>query len=327
MIVEEVIRFLGKDWDKMNSMLAEYLSTDVTLLGKINRSILERGGKKLRPMLAILIARACAEGSLPQESINYAVASELLHNATLLHDDVADESNERRGEPTIYSQFGPTASVLIGDFWLAQSAMCFFGAKAYDERLAGLMTKTLRNLAEGEMLQLQKSQSVDTSLDDYMRIIFSKTASLFETTCVSAAISVGAGEATINAIRDYAVNLGLAFQIRDDILDYSGDASLGKPVGIDLKEKKITLPLIGSLCKVDEETNRMVRRMVAEIDEKPENIEKIREFVKEKDGIGYAKARLDEIVSKAIESLDVLPESQEKSYLKELAKFTADRSK
>ena len=326
MVIDEVIEFLGKDWDRMEAMLGEYLFSDVALLNDTNASILSRGGKKLRPMLALLVARACSGGTqIPDSSINFAVAAELLHNATLLHDDVADGSTLRRGAPTVYSRMGPAASVLIGDFWLVQAAQCVINAEHSKDKLIPLMTKTLRNLAEGEMLQLQKAESADTSVDDYMRIIYSKTASLFETACVSAALSVNADDRIVAAVKEYAICLGLAFQIRDDILDYSGDAALGKPVGIDLREKKITLPLLGALMEVDDESNRLVRSMVADMDSKPENEGKIREFVSVRGGMEYARARLGEFVDKAVNSIRVLPESKEKQYLIELAKFTADR--
>ena len=174
------------------------------------------------------------------------------------------------------------------------------------------------------MLQLQKSGNGDTSEADYFRIIYSKTASLFEAACVSAAISVGSAPAIIEAVREYAVNIGLAFQIKDDILDYSGN-DIGKPTGADIKEQKITLPLLGALHRLDPEKEKTVRKAVCDIAEHPEQAESVFELVREYGGVEYATERLHECCNKAVNALKVFPDCEGKSYLADIAEFIADR--
>lgn len=323
---KEIFAYLGEDWRRVNDLIVKSLENDIELLTDTNGTILSHSGKQIRPVLALLMARACSGGVLADDSIRYAAAAELLHNATLLHDDVADSSMVRRGSPTVNSVLGGTASVLVGDFWLVRAMEILLDSQQRDDSVIRLFSKTLSNLAEGEMLQLQKAMRGDTTEEDYLRIIYCKTATLFEATCVSAAISVKADEQMIEAARKFAVNLGLAFQIKDDILDYSGD-DIGKPVGVDIKEQKITLPLLGALSKVSAARGDEVRKMICEIHDHPENSDAIFDFVKAEDGISYAKGRLYEYEQRALEALDVLPDSMDKEYLKQLAGYTADRTR
>ena len=197
----------------------------------------------------------------------------------------------------------------------------------YGHQVIRIFAKTLSDLAEGEMLQLQKASSCDTTDEDYFRIIYSKTASLFEATGVSAAISVGASESVVEAVREYCVSLGIAFQIKDDIMDYSESHSIGKPVGADLKEGKITLPLLEALAAAGKAEDERVRDLVRNIPSSPDNIKEIRDFVLKWDGVGRAASRLEGYVRKAISALDSLPNSEEKDYLAKIAVFTASRDK
>lgn len=325
MTLEEVRLFLGKDWEDTDSLIRSSLKSDITLLDSTNAAILSHSGKRLRPMISLLVARACAGGEANQDSIRFAAAAELLHNATLLHDDVADRSSERRGFPTVMSLLGSSASVLIGDYWLVRAMENILAASAHGNEVIRIFSKTLSSLAEGEMLQLQKASSGDTDEDDYLRIIYCKTASLFETTAVSAAISVDAGKDLVESVRNYAVSLGIAFQIKDDIFDYSDGQGIGKPVGIDLEEQKITLPLLGALGAVSAGDAAAVRKKVMGIHECPEYKDEIRTFVRSNGGVEYAAAVLNEYVAKAKEALSVLPDSKEKEYLARIAGFTAYR--
>jgi octaprenyl-diphosphate synthase len=260
-------------------------------------------------------------------SVRYAAASELLHNATLLHDDVADDSDQRRGVPTIRSLMGPSVSVLVGDYWLVKAMELILRDAATDARTIRIFSKTLSDLAAGEMLQLQKAQSGDTDENDYLRVIYSKTASLFEAACLSAAVSVGAPVEYEKAAVEYAVALGLAFQIKDDILDYDGTSSVGKPLGVDVLEQKITLPLLGAFVAASEEKASEIRNKISDILAHPEYRDEIVAFVKETHGIDYAVVRLHQYVEDAVRALDVLPDSQEKEFLVNLAHYTAIREK
>ena len=327
MDLNEIKSFLGDDWEKVLEKIDEQLGSDIEVLDSTNRQILSHSGKQLRPMLSLLVARACSAGRITEASVCYAAASELLHNATLLHDDVADSSDERRGVPTIRSVMGASVSVLVGDYWLVKAMECILSCHtSLDGRVIRLFSRTLSDLAEGEMLQLQKAGSCDTTEDDYRRIIFNKTASLFEVSAVSAAISVNAPAEMEDAVRRYAGSLGLAFQIRDDIFDYAvSSAQIGKPVGVDIMEQKMTLPLLGALRMAGEETAADIRRKVMEIHSHPEYREEIIGFVRDYGGIGYAMDRLGEYLDEAVTALDVLPETREKLYLIEIADYVGKR--
>ena len=328
MNITDLKEYLGRDWEAVQERIDTSLRSDISLLNTTNESILSNSGKQLRPLLSLFMARACTGGKPVEDAtVRYAAASELLHNATLLHDDVADESDLRRGKPTIYSLMGPSVSVLVGDYWLVKAMDLILGNSGSDTAVIRLFSKTLSDLAEGEMLQLQKAQAGDTDENDYLRIIYNKTASLFEAACVSAALSVNASEEMIAAAKDYAVALGLAFQIKDDILDYSGTESVGKPLGVDILEQKITMPLLGALEEASSEQAAKVRDMVKEIPGHPEYRDEILTFVTSGGGVEYAKRRLDDYVAKAVAALEVFPDSYEKNCLAELARYTAIRNR
>lgn len=324
MDIKSVREYLGKDWEAVKEKIETSLMSDIALLNATNSSILSNSGKQLRPLLALLVARACSGHQISEATIRYAAAAELLHNATLLHDDVADNSDQRRGVPTIMSLMGPSVSVLVGDYWLVKAMEMILGSSEEDHMVTKIFSKTLSDLAEGEMLQLQKAQNGDTVQDDYLRIIYSKTASLFEAACVSAAISVNASEEYMTAARNYAVALGIAFQIKDDILDYSGTESVGKPLGVDIMEQKITMPLLGAIAHAPAQESR-IRDLVKGIVDHPEYRDEIVTFVKENSGIEYAVRQLDKYVEKAVEALSVLPLCRERALLEDLAYFTAKR--
>ena len=317
---EEIIGFIGKDWDHVLDLIHSNLHSDVQLLEETNSRILSNSGKMLRPVIAMLLARMI--GAATEDSCRFAAASEMLHNATLMHDDVADESAERRGRPTLSSLLGPSAAVLVGDYWLAR-AVSIISASEHHDDVIPLFARTLTDLAEGEMLQLEKASSADTSEENYLRIIYCKTASLFSVAAETAAISVAATPEQREAARTYGTAFGIAFQIKDDILDYAGTDALGKPVGVDLKEQKITLPLLGALAGSPREAE--IRSMVREIPAHPEYCDAIRNFVAERDGIAFASRRLGEWVDRAEAALDIFPDGLAKQMLIYIARFNLKR--
>ncbi|MGM9737750.1 MAG: polyprenyl synthetase family protein [Candidatus Cryptobacteroides sp.] len=317
--------YLKGELERVNAVIRESLASDIELLNKTNQSLLDHSGKQLRPVLALLVAKACSGGFVTEDTIHYAAAAELLHNATLLHDDVADGSFQRRGCPTVMSLLGGRASVLLGDFWLVKAMHNILQSDNSSSQVIRLFSKTLSDLAEGEMLQLQKAASCDTKEPDYYRIIFSKTASLFEAAAISAAISVGASAEKKKAVKNYARSLGIAFQIKDDILDYDGDESIGKPVGLDLMEKKMTLPLLGALSKADKAAADTVRHKVSMIEEIPDAQKDIVDFVRQFEGVDYARARLGEYVDNAKIFLRALGRGLCVDMLGAIADFVAER--
>lgn len=304
----------------MRELIRAGLHTDVALLEDVNGQVFAHSGKMLRPLISLLVAKALGEPN--DDSLHYAAASELLHNATLMHDDVADESSERRGAPTVSAMLGPSAAVLVGDFWLAKAVETVFVTERFS-RVVKFFSDTLSDLAEGEMYQLEKASSADTTEEDYFRIIQCKTASLFVAAAMSGACSVDAPEELQEAAKAYATALGTAFQIKDDILDYAGSGELGKPVGMDLKEQKITLPLIGALSTLEDESP--VRDKILHIHEHPEYCGQLHSFVIERGGIEYAAARLQEYIDKAVDALRPVPDSPARDALVEIACFNAFR--
>lgn len=322
---EDIKTLLGEHWEKTVGYIHSSLESDIDMLQKVNESILSHSGKQLRPLLSLLVAMACSEGKPTENTYRFAAASELLHNATLLHDDVADDSDRRRGVPTIKSLMGPSVSVLLGDYWLVKAMELILSGED-GSRVIRIFSNTLSDLAEGEMLQLQKAGSGDTGIEDYTRIIYNKTASLFVAASLSAAISVGSDEKLEKAVTEYASALGIAFQIRDDIFDYSMSPEVGKPTGVDILEQKITLPLLGAIENAPHEESR-IRNMVASIHESPENRDEILSFVKANGGVDYAESVLEGYVNRAVGALDVLQDSWYKERLEELAVYAGQRFK
>ena len=318
---ELIIRHLGSDWARMSDYIRRALNSDVPLLNSVNDTVLSHSGKMLRPMVTLLLARAC--GTPGEDTFRYAAALELLHNATLMHDDVADSSSERRGLPTVSALLGPSAAVLVGDFWLSAAVQLVLESDSF-QYVVKLFSNSLKDLAEGEMVQMEKASKADTDEKDYLRIITCKTATLFRTAGEVAAHSVNAPEDYAEAARRYGLSLGIAFQIKDDILDYTGTDELGKPTGVDLKEKKITLPLLGALKESARDGE--IRSMILNLDGHSEYIEEIRNFVLRNKGIEYAENMLDYYVNDAISALDPLPASPDKDYLVQIARFNALRN-
>ncbi len=325
--MEELKAFLQEGLARVATCMDDILKSDIGLLNSTNRSLREHSGKMMRPMLALLVAGAA--GTPTEATIRYAAATELLHNATLLHDDVVDGATERRGLPTVASLLGGSAAVLIGDYWLVQCLQLVLQSNRPEaHQVLRIFADTLGHLAQGEMLQMQKATDADTTEEDYLRIIYGKTASLFESAARTAALSVGASEAVVAKMADFARTLGIAFQIKDDIFDYyTENAAIGKPVGIDLREQKITQPLLCALEKASLDQQKAIREKVKNIPDHPEYVQEITAFVKEKDGVSLAREKMDFYVSKAISCLDILPESKEKLYLAKLADFVGKRDK
>ncbi len=322
--MESIKARLGEDWNILLSGIKQYLSSDIALLNAVNDNLLSNSGKQLRPLLALLVARAIS-GSVNEDTIRYAVASELLHNATLLHDDVADQSDQRRGRPTLRALMGPESSVLVGDYWLSCAMKAIMDSSVGRDRCLGIFSQTLMDLASGEMFQLEKAGACDTVFDDYLTIIYRKTGSLFVSSAQAAAISVGASEVMEKAAADYARYIGYAFQMRDDIFDYDGDAAVGKPLGVDILEKKITLPLLGALANVTEDEEARVRGWIR--DNAVAARDEIADFTRRNGGIEYAQRVLNEYIGKAIDALSAFPPSEERDMLAKLAGFIAVRSK
>lgn len=312
---EEIIVFLGSSWGRTLEVFSGALATDMELLRRTNDSILSNPGKCIRPILSLLVAKVFGEPN--GDSCRFAAAVELLHNATLIHDDVADNSFVRRGAPTVMADLGKVPAVLVGDFWLARALDVIMGSERRDIALR-FFSKTICDLAEGEMLQLQKAACGDTTIGDYLKIVYCKTASLFETATVSGAASVDAAEDMREVAGRYAVCLGTAFQIRDDILDFGDAAKAGKSVGVDIREGKITVPLLCALEGAPEEED--IRGLMREMASHPEYGDEVRRFVDRRGGVRLARRVLEKYVDESLDALGAMPPGKVRDLLSE---FTA----
>ncbi|MBR3029793.1 MAG: polyprenyl synthetase family protein [Bacteroidales bacterium] len=314
---DEIKGFLGEDWLRYQNELRAILASDIELLDSINQYILSNTGKQLRPLLCLLASRACGGSCL--KAVPCAVAMELLHTATLIHDDVVDEADTRRGKATISTLYPSNDAVLLGDYWLAKATEVLVDNE--DNRVLKAFSHCLAELVRGEIIQLEKSQSMDTDYDCYMSIISKKTAVLFRTAVFCGAYCSGADESTLSAFDDYALHLGLAFQMRDDILDFSPESVTGKPSGQDIREKKITLPLLEAFKSSTKEEISEILQMVRD-----GKVEEVSAFVIRKGGIEAAQRVLCDESEKAVKALGTIADSKAKDYLGRLALKLSERA-
>ena len=323
---------LGEHWSSYVSALKDALAHDNKLLTKLNGYIIDTAGKQMRPMLCLLSAQACGEVS--QMSYECAAVCEIIHTATLLHDDVADNGDLRRGVPTVKAVFSPAASVLTGDYWLAKGMNVLINRCNLE--ILGHFTKALHDLSVGEIIQMEKAEELDTTKEDYYKIIECKTASLFIAATKSGAISAGAPDEFVEAVAQYAYHLGVAFQIRDDIFDYSPKMDTGKLAGADIKERKITLPLLCAMEAAPEE-GASIRELISGIEntiEKGSNISEaekqiiasVNEFVQKHNGIEKAQQILEHHVELAEKALSALPHSTAKERMTQLVQYVGKRN-
>jgi octaprenyl-diphosphate synthase len=299
----------------------ESMKSKVGLIDLIVRYIIRQKGKKIRPLLVILSSKI--SGGVNERTYRGAVLVELLHTATLIHDDVVDNADKRRNFWSINRVFKNKVSVLMGDYLLSRGLLLSVENKDYD--FLGVITNSVKRMSEGELLQIQKTRKLDITEETYYQIISDKTASLIETCCLIGAMSATDNEQYIDALKSFGHNLGMSFQIRDDILDYEGQSFLmGKPVGGDIKEKKITLPLIHSLNKVSKSDADSIRKKIKNKNDKS-TVKEIIEFVRKNNGIEYAYKVSLEFAAKAKSSLKIFDDSETKIALEYLIDFVTER--
>ena len=292
----------------------------VPLLDRIMSFIVKRKGKQLRPMFVLLTAKLC--GSINESTYRAASLVELLHTATLVHDDVVDESMERRGFFSTYALWKAKVSVLVGDYLLAKGLLLSLDNS--DFRILQILSEAVRLMSEGELLQIEKSRSLNLKEAIYFEIIKNKTASLLASACAAGAYSSTQSEESAAKMRGFGENVGIAFQIKDDLFDY-GTADIGKPTGNDIQEKKITLPLIYTLNKVDSSTKR---KLIYIIKNENKNKQKVKEVIQEvvkAGGIQYATEKMFQFRDEALKILYEFPDNQARQGLEELVRFTTDR--
>ncbi|MBK8912814.1 MAG: polyprenyl synthetase family protein [Chlorobi bacterium] len=301
----------------------ESMNSKMLLLDTVVRYILRQKGKQVRPILVLLSAEVA--GGTTRRAYVGATMVELLHTATLVHDDVVDEADERRGFPSINAVWKNKVAVLVGDYLLSRGLLVAVENKEYE--FLGVTSEAVRRMSEGELLQIQKSRKLDIKEEEYFKIISDKTASLISTCCELGARSATDDPAAHHALRTYGEMVGIAFQIRDDIFDYvSTDAAIGKPTGNDLKEKKLTLPLIYSMNNAPRKEAKKILSLIKNGEESRARTETVRQFVTQYGGLVYAERTAVEYCERARASIANFRDSEAKRSLLAFVEFALTRS-
>jgi octaprenyl-diphosphate synthase len=312
---------IAREMDEFEFKFRDSMKTRILLLDRIMNYIVKRKGKQMRPMFVFLSAGT--SGTINESTYRGAALIELLHTATLVHDDVVDDANYRRGFFSINALWKNKVAVLVGDFLLSRGLILSVENK--DFNLLSIVSKAVKEMSEGELLQIEKSRQLDITEDIYFQIIRQKTASLIASCCAVGASSSGASEEVVESMRAFGEKIGMAFQIKDDLFDY-GEDEIGKPLGIDIKEKKMTLPLIFALRKASWLEKRRIIGIVKNESQKPKKVKEVIEFVKKSGGIEYAHETMNKYYDEAMLLLQSLPESVYKNSLRQLVQFTIERN-
>jgi octaprenyl-diphosphate synthase len=313
-IAEEMKAFEGK--------FRASMKTKVMLLDTIMNYIVQRKGKQIRPMFVFLTAGLC--GNVTDKTYRGAALIELLHTATLVHDDVVDDSNYRRGFFSVNALWKNKIAVLVGDYLLSKALLLSINHDDFE--LLKIGSNAIQEMAEGELMQMEKARKLDITEEVYFEIIRRKTATLIAACCAMGVSSVGADAETVEKARLFGEKVGVAFQIKDDLFDY-GDAEIGKPLGIDIKEKKMTLPLIYALNQASWSTKRRIINIIKNESENSQKVFEVIEFVKQSGGLEYATKAMKNLVDEAQNILNSFPETKFRNSLAGLVQFTIERSK
>src|SRR5512133_945493 len=312
-----------KEMAEFEAYFSITMRSDVPLLNIILNYILRRKGKQMRPLLVFLTARL--NGEIVESTYLAATCIELLHSASLVHDDVVDDAHERRGSLSINALWNSKIAVLLGDYLLSTGMHICVEKSRYD--MLEIISEAVKSMSEGELLQLQKARKLNIKEDDYYKIIISKTAALLSACTACGAKSVTEDPETIQIMKDFGENIGIAFQIRDDILDYEGTGLTGKAVGNDIKEKKITLPLIHALEQCTDSKKRQILGIVKSKKKTRSQIDEVISFVVDYGGLEYSELKMNQYRDKALAILDSYPPSEVKESLREFVHYTTARNK
>jgi octaprenyl-diphosphate synthase len=322
MSVQEILAPIEGEMKEFEIRFQENMKSDVALLDKITHYIIKRKGKQIRPMFLFLTAKML--GEVNDKTYQAASLVELLHTATLVHDDVVDDANERRGFFSVNALWKNKVAVLVGDFMLSKILLLSVENKNY--RLLEIISKAVQDMSEGELLQIEKARKLDITEEIYFEIIRQKTGSLIATVCEAAAASVDRDDISAS-MRKFGELVGLAFQIKDDIFDYGTDNDIGKPTGLDIRERKMTLPLIYALANGTNEVKKELIYIVKNKNEDSKFVRRAVQLVVESGGISYAQKRMNEIIVEALELVKDIPDSIAKNALVSLVNYTITREK
>jgi len=318
--IRKPVRLEMKEFDKR---FKSVVSSNVPLVNIVTRYVLRRKGKQMRPLFVFLSSKLT--GKVTESTYTAASLIELMHTATLVHDDVVDESNERRGVFSINAIWKSKIAVLLGDYLLARGLLLAVEKKDYN--LLEIISNASKEMSEGELVQLQKSRSLNIDIETYYEVIRKKTASLIAACTASGASAAEAGQLVVDRIYEMGINIGMAFQIKDDLFDYQSHGLTGKPTGNDIKEKKFTLPLIYALNNADPGKRRAMIRKIKNGNRSQRVVNEVIHFVKEMGGITFAVEKMQEFKSGAMEILYTFPDSPARDSLRDLVEFTVSRDK
>ncbi|MCO6494632.1 MAG: polyprenyl synthetase family protein [Bacteroidetes bacterium] len=320
-ILKDIKAELKEEFAGFEATFAKGVKTKVSLLDTVLGYIVKRKGKQIRPTMVLLSAGCC--GDINEKTYRGASLVELLHTATLVHDDVVDESYKRRGFFSINALWKNKVAVLVGDFLLSRGLIIAVENKDFE--MLEIVSDAMKRMAEGELLQLEKARKLDIKEVDYYRIISGKTASLFAACCAIGAASITDSTEIKNAMREFGENAGMAFQIKDDLFDFNEDSS-GKPKGVDIKEKKMTLPLIYSLNHAENSEKREIIRIFKSKRIDSEKVQKVVSFIVNSGGPEYARGKMNDYKEKALKAIQILPESRYKTRLISVLNYIIERN-
>jgi octaprenyl-diphosphate synthase len=323
MTVEEIKAPITQELDEFEAFFLDSMRSNVPLLDKVIHYIAKRKGKQIRPMFVFLVARMLG-GQGEKKTFSAAALVELLHTATLVHDDVVDDANERRGFFSVNALWKNKIAVLVGDYLLSRSLLASIDNK--DFASLEVIARAVKAMSEGELLQLEKSRTLDITEEIYMEVIRQKTGSLIAACCEAAAISVGR-EDLAEQMRKFGETVGLAFQIKDDIFDYGNDEQIGKPTGNDIRERKVTMPLIYALNHCDKKTKKELLTILKKHNEDKKKVKRAIEIVVNAGGVAYAHKKMMALKDEALNLIQDVPASPAKNALIGLVEYTTLRLK
>ncbi|MGB2225558.1 MAG: polyprenyl synthetase family protein [Polaribacter sp.] len=320
--IQKIKQPILKEMELFEEKFKESMVSQAPLLNRITYYIVRRKGKQMRPMFVFLVAKMVSDGKFDERTYRGAAIVELIHTATLVHDDIVDDSNQRRGFFSINALWKNKIAVLVGDYLLSKGLLLSIDNDDFD--LLKLISIAVREMSEGELLQIEKARKLDITEEVYFEIIRKKTATLIAACCGIGAASVGSNEETIQKMRQFGEYIGIAFQIKDDLFDYTDD-KIGKPTGIDIKEKKMTLPLIYTLNNCSKKEKNWIINSVKKYNKDKKRVKEIIAFVKANGGIEYTHQKMHEYKNKAIQILNEFPDSTYKSGLLTMIDYVVDR--
>ncbi|SFB92342.1 octaprenyl-diphosphate synthase [Zunongwangia mangrovi] len=323
-IISQIKLPVEREMELFEKKFFQSMSSKVALLNRITHYIVNRKGKQMRPMFVFLVAKMVSDGKVNERTYRGASVIELIHTATLVHDDVVDDSNRRRGFFSINALWKNKIAVLVGDYLLSKGLLLSIDNNDFD--LLKIISVAVREMSEGELLQIEKARRLDITEDVYYDIIRQKTATLIAACCSLGAASVKPDSEEVETMRRFGELIGMAFQIKDDLFDY-GEEKIGKPTGIDIKEQKMTLPLIYALNNSDKKEKAWVINSVKNHNKDKKRVKEVIAFVKEKGGLEYATSQMIAFQEEALKILEEYPQSQYKDSLELMVNYVIERKK